>query len=243
MLTVRLLGPVQVISHQGPVDAGPARQRAVLAALAVEAGRPVPVPELIDRVWDERPPQRAQHTLQVYLSRIRAALAEADPQARILRRSCGYALEMGEGGVDMAVVRAQLDRARGRGVTAVEQGDALEHALQLWHGKPLADLQGRWASQTRQHWQQLRLQALIQWSRVRLATGGVDAVIGGLSAALADFPLAEPLWAAQMRALVAAQRRSEALTTYESARSRLADELGVDPGPELAELHRTILRG
>jgi DNA-binding SARP family transcriptional activator len=242
MLTVRMLGPIQVISHRGPVDTGPARQRCVLAALAVEEGRPVPIPALIDRVWDESPPQRAQHTLHVYLSRIRGILAEAEPSTRITRRSGGYALEIGNGRVDMAEVSAKLTVARRHGVTLAEQGDALERALQLWSGQPLADLQGRWAGQVREHWQQLRLEALIQWSQVRLAIGRFDTVLGSLSRAIADFPLAEPLWAAQIRALVAAQRRSEALVTYESARCRLADELGVDPGPELSELHRAILR-
>jgi DNA-binding MarR family transcriptional regulator len=87
------------------VDPGPARQRCVLAALAVEMGRPVPIPALIDRVWDGRPPQRARHTLQVYLSRIRGTLAEADPSVRISRRSGGYALEIGDGRIDMARVQ------------------------------------------------------------------------------------------------------------------------------------------
>jgi DNA-binding SARP family transcriptional activator len=242
MLTVRLLGPVQVLSARGPVDAGPARQRCVLAALAVEMGRPVPIPTLIDRVWDERPPQRAKHTLQVHLSRIRGMLAAADPEVRIVRRSGGYALELGSGGIDMASAQAELDRVHRRGSTPAEQGEALESALRLWQGPPLADLQGHWVEEVRQHWLQLRLEALIQWASVRLATGRVDAVLGVLSRAIIDFPLAEPLRAAQMRALAAAHRRAEALAAYESARSRLAADLGVGPGPELAALHLDLLR-
>ena len=243
MLTVCLLGPVQVFSARGPVDPGPARQRCVLAALAVEMGRPVPIPALIDRVWDGRPPQRARHTLQVYLSRIRGTLAEADPSVRISRRSGGYALEIGDGRIDMARVQAELARVQQRGATPTEQGDALEYALQLWQGPPLADLQGHWVEQTRQHWLQLRLDALIQWASVRLAAGRIDAVLGELSQAIIDFPLAEPLWAAKMRALAAAHRRAEALAAYESARRHLADKLGVEPGPELTALHLAILRG
>jgi DNA-binding SARP family transcriptional activator len=243
MLTVRLLGPVQILLDGSPVDAGPSRQRCVLAALAVETGRPVPVPALIDRVWDERPPQRAQHALQVYLSRIRSVLRAADAGALVSRRSGGYVLDIEDGRVDMAQAQAQLARARQHEATPAEQGDALEHALQLWQGLPLADLSGAWAAQIREHWQQVRLDALIQWAGVRLASGRIEAVLGGLSAAIIDFPLAEPLRAAQMRALVAAHRPAEALAAYESARSHLAGELGVDPGSELAALHRAILRG
>jgi DNA-binding SARP family transcriptional activator len=242
MLKLHLLGPVQVFSARGPVDPGPARQRCVLAALAVEMGRPVPIPALIDRVWDERPPQRAKHTLHVYLSRIRRMLADADPDARICRRSGGYALELGNGTLDMASLQAELGWARRSGATPAERCDALELALGLWQGPPLADLKGRWVEQVRQHWRQLFVDALIQWASVRLAAGRVDAVPGVLSQAILEFPLAEPLWAAQIRALAAAHRRAEALAAYEAARSRLADELGVGPGAELAALHLDILR-
>ncbi len=251
MIAVRLLGPVQIFSGQDFVDCGPARQRCVLAALAVDAGRPVPIPTLIDRVWDESPPQRAQHALQVYLSRIRGVLAEAGTEAEagsgasagISRRSGGYALELGGGRLDLAGVRAALALAARPGITPDVRGDALERALRLWEGLPLADLQGRWVDQARQQWRQLRLETLIRWAGARLESGRADEVIGALSGAIADFPLAEPLRAAQMRALVAAHRRAEALAAYESARAHLAEELGVDPGPELTVLHRDILRG
>jgi DNA-binding SARP family transcriptional activator/tetratricopeptide (TPR) repeat protein len=243
MLTVRLLGPIQVLSAGRPVDVGPVRQRCVLAALAVEPGRPVPVPALIDRVWDERPPQRAQHALHVYLSRIRSVLHGADNTVLVSRRCGGYALDIEDELVDVSRFRAQLARARPGGASAAEQGDALEGALQLWQGAPLADLPGAWAAQVREHWQRLRLDALIQWANARLATGQTEAVLSGLSAAVTEFPLAEPLRAAHMRALVAANRPAEALAVYESTRTRLAADLGVDPGPELSALHCAILRG
>ncbi|AGL19051.1 SARP family transcriptional regulator [Actinoplanes sp. N902-109] len=236
-----MLGPVQVLSARGAVDPGPARQRCVLAALAVDAGRPVPVPALIDRVWDDRPPQRARHTLQVHLSRLRTVLAAADPAARIVRRCGGYTLDLAAGHSDMGTVQALVRQARHPGTGLAEQGATLDRALQLWQGTPLAGLPGQWVEQVRQHWLHLRLDLLIRWAAAHLATGRVDAVLAGSSAALIDFPLAEPLWAVRMRALVAAQRRAEALALYESARRRLATELGVDPGPELAALHHALL--
>ena len=242
VISVQLLGPVQVTSPQGVIDAGPARQRCVLAALAVDAGHPVAAYTLIDRVWGEHPPQRARHTLDVYLSRLRSIFRRTGPAIRIVRRSGGYALDIEDGAVDMAEAEAALVRASQRGVPTAAQCDALESALKLWRGRPLADLQGSWADCVRDLWEQRRLDALIQWSRVRLTFGRFDAVLGGLASATMEFPLAEPLWAARMRALVAAERRSEALVMYESARSRLADELGIDPGPELTELHRALLR-
>jgi DNA-binding SARP family transcriptional activator len=241
MLTVRLLGPVELHSEGGPVDPGPMRQRLVLAALAAERCVPVQIPDLIHRVWDDRPPQRAQHTLQVYLSRIRAVLARADPTSRIVRRNGGYALNIAADRIDIDRVRTGIAVARGYAEPSA-RSDRLEKALRWWQGPPMADLQGRWVEQVRQYWLQLRLDALIEWAGLRLAAGDAGAVLGGLSHAAYDFPLAEPLWAARMRALVAVDRRAEALVVYEAARSRLADELGCDPGPELSGLHRAILR-
>lgn len=241
MLTLRLLGPVQVHSATGPVDPGPMLQRLVLAALAADRCVPVQIPDLIHRVWDDRPPQRAQHTLQVYLSRIRAVLAAADPDSRIVRRNGGYALDIEQGRIDIDRVRQGIAIARGVAEPAA-RSDCLERALCWWQGPPMADLQGRWVEQVRQYWLRLRLDALIEWASLRLAAGDAGAVLGGLSHAVDDFPLAEPLWAARMRALVAVDRRAEALVVYEAARARLADELGCDPGPELSNLHRAILR-
>jgi DNA-binding SARP family transcriptional activator len=243
MLTVRLLGSVQILSAGRPVDIGPVRQRCVLAALAVDAGRPVPVPALIDRVWAERPPQRAQHTLQVYLSRIRGALHQSAHSALVSRRNGGYALDIDNDQVDVLRFEKAFAEIRRSGAAPAEQGDALESALRLWQGQPLADLSGVWAAQVREYWQRRRLDALIHWANVRLSAGHIDAVLSGLAATTIEFPLAEPLRAAQMRALVAANRPAEALTAYESARTCLAAELGVDPGPELVALHRAILRG
>ena len=243
MLTVRLLGPVQILSAGRAVDLGPARQRCVLAALAIDAGRPVPIPVLIDRVWDERPPQRVQHTLQVYLSRIRGALRQSGHDALVSRRSGGYALDVDDDQVDILRFEKDLAAVRQGRTTTAEQCDALESALRLWQGQPLADLPGAWAAQVREYWQRRRLDALIHWANARLSTGHIDAVLSGLAAATIEFPLAEPLRAAQMRALVTANRPAEALAAYESARTCLAAELGVDPGPELSTLHRAVLRG
>lgn len=154
----------------------------------------------------------------------------------IVRRSGGYTLDIAAGSVDMARAEALLARARQGGITTAERADVLERAVQLWHGAPLADLEGCWAGHVRARWEQDRLDALIQWSRLRLTLGRFEAVLGGLDGATLDFPLSGPLWAARMRALVAVHRRSEALVVYESVRSRLADELGVDPGRELSDL-------
>src|SRR6266508_3549333 len=207
VMEFRLLGPVEVWTAAGPVDVGPSRQRAVLAALLVDAGRPVTVETVIDRVWGDTPPDRVRHTLYVYVARLRTALGSS----RLLNRSGGYVLAVDPGQVDLHVFRSQVARARAASCPEAERATLLRRALDLWRGTPLADVPGEWAAQVREGWRQQHLEAAVSWAQAALSAGAPGALVGPLVELSTEHPLAEPLVAALMRALHASGRRAEAL--------------------------------
>ncbi|WP_196444902.1 BTAD domain-containing putative transcriptional regulator [Planomonospora sp. ID67723] len=241
-----MLGPLELWTAGGPVDLGPPRQRAVWAAVAVDAPRPVPADTMIDRVWGEAPPERARHALQVYLARIRRVLERVDaggPQpARLTRRSGGYALDIEPDSVDAHRFRRLVGQARNQQCARTE-AELLRQALGLWRGVPLGGVEGDWAARVRQAWHRQHLDAAARWAHAELCLGDAAAVIDPISDLLLENPLAEPLVTVLMRALYAGGRIPEALGRYAEFRRRLADQLGLDPGDELRELHQTILRG
>jgi DNA-binding SARP family transcriptional activator/tetratricopeptide (TPR) repeat protein len=244
-MELRVLGPVELRVAGQAVEVGPTRQRTVLAALAVDAGRPVQVDALIDRVWSDAPPRHARHTLQVYLSRLRPVLAAADPAGTghvLVRRSGGYLLDIDPRTVDLHRFRYLVDQARNPAPAPTERVDLLRQALDLWAGPPLADLPGAWPARQREGWQLDRIDAALGWARLMMDLGQSHLVVDELIRLANEYPIAEPLVAALMRALCGTGQSAEALYRYDRIRRRLADELGVDPGPELQQLHAAILR-
>jgi DNA-binding SARP family transcriptional activator/tetratricopeptide (TPR) repeat protein len=245
MAEIRLLGAVEVRASGRTLDAGPPKQRAVLAVLAVHAGEPVSADTLIDRVWGDSPPGRARDALYVQVTRIRGLLGATlgDGQAMgLARRAGGYVLEVPPDDVDLHRFQRLVSRARDPSCDPAKRLELLRQAVSLWRGEPLAGVAGEWAARTRRGLQARRLDAVLAWARAELAAGNPKDLIGPLGAMLADNPLAEPLTAMQMRALVAAGRRAEALELFAATRQRLVDELGVEPGPELRDLHQETLR-
>jgi DNA-binding SARP family transcriptional activator len=256
LVEIRLLGPVQLREDAGELDAGPLQQRAVLAALAVDVGRPVMVATLVDRVWDQEPPAGARAALYSYISRLRrlmradqpGAPSHGDPVAggariRLVGRGSGYQLEVDPQMVDLHRFRRLLAAARGVGSDDAERAKLLGQALGLWSGPPMAEIPGQWAAQTRTGWQQERLDAAVQWADAELRLGRGSELIGPVRSLLVDHPLSEPLVVVLIRALVAAGREAEALDYYATTRARLGDELGVEPGHRLRAVHQALLRG
>lgn len=241
-MELRLLGPVEVHLGSEMLDAGPPQQRMVAAALAVDAGRLVTPPALIDRVWDDAPPA-ARQALHAHVARIRKMLAGADGQVRLAYRSGGYVLEVDPDRVDLLRFRKLVRRAMGAGVAESERASLIDAALRLWRGEPLAGASGQWATQVRQLWYRERLDAAMAWAHAVLRIGDPEGVVSRLQALVVEYPLAEHLTAMLMRALYAAGRNAEALGHYDDARRRLADELGASPGSQLQRVHSMILRG
>jgi DNA-binding SARP family transcriptional activator/tetratricopeptide (TPR) repeat protein len=233
----RLLGDVAALVDGHPVGLGPARQRCVLAALAVDVGRVVPVDRLTARVWGDEPPLRARVTLLNYLSRLRQVLG---PEA-IARRPGGYALEAGRSAVDLYRFHDLCARARDRGADDRQAVELLEQALGLWRGEALTGVSGDWATAERDrlHQERMRAEGDLVDGRLRLGHGGD--LVAGLSTRAAAFPHDERVAGQYMLALHRAGRTSDALEHYRQVRAHLVDRLGTDPGAALRHLHQRIL--
>ncbi|MFD9396222.1 BTAD domain-containing putative transcriptional regulator [Streptomyces sp. NPDC060000] len=247
MLQVRLLGPVELAGPERTIEVGPPQRRAVLAALAVDTGRPVEADVVIRRVWGTTPPEGARRSVYSHIARIRQICEQtAEPageRLRLLRRSGGYVLEAGREQVDVHRFRRLVGQARAERLPDPARASLLSEALGLWRGEPLSGLDGPWAERTREAWRRERVDATVHWARVQARLGDPASAVGPLSALLGEQPLVEPLAEALMRALYTAGRGSEALECYAAVRQRLAEELGTDPGTALREVHQLILRG
>ncbi|GAA2353365.1 AfsR/SARP family transcriptional regulator [Dactylosporangium salmoneum] len=238
----RLLGPVEAWSSTGRLDVGAPRQRTVLAALAVDAGRLVPMETLVDRVWADEPPDRVKHALYVYVARLRAVLRDGEEASPLVRRSGGYVLDVDPRTVDLHRFRDLVERSRDPHIDDGQRVAALREALDLWQGVPLADISGRWAEHQRDGWRQQRLDAAVAWAQAALRLGPAEPLIGPLSELAAEHPFAEPLATVLIRALHEAGHPAEALDRYARIRRRLLDELGTEPGAELRDLHMRLLQ-
>jgi DNA-binding SARP family transcriptional activator len=245
---IRLFGEVELRAAGHVLDMGAPRRQAVFAALVVDAGRPVAIETLIDRVWDENPPIEARNVLYSHLSRIRRLLGQAvdlggEPVVRLERRHAGYVLGIDPDLVDLHRFCRLVEYGCGSRCGDADRVGVLAEALGLWRGPPLAAVSGRWAAQVRSSWQERRLDGVVRWAEAVLRLDNPTAVITVLHDLVAEYPLVEPLEALLMRGLHAAGRGAEAIDRYATLRQRLADDLGTDPGPEIRALHEAILRG
>ncbi|GAA1696098.1 BTAD domain-containing putative transcriptional regulator [Kribbella yunnanensis] len=232
-----VLGEVEARTDGVTVELGTARQQVVLAVLLIEAGRSLPVDRLIERIWGDRPPQRAKESLYSYVSRLRTALVAAGGPA-IERSSTGYALIADPAVVDLHRFRQAVAEARDAGD---ERLPKLEYALAQWRGEAFASLDNEWLNQVRATLNEERLAAELDRDDLRLEAGRHAAMVADLSQRVAEHPLHERLAGQLMLALHLSGRQADALAQYQQARQRLADELGVQPGTALQRLHQRIL--
>ena len=240
MTEFRVLGPVEAWAGGRPLDAGTTKQQAVLVALLVDAPGPVSADTLVSRVWDDAPPDDARGTLYAYLSRIRRMLAGAAP-VRLVRRAGGYALDLDPDQVDLH--RATRLVAGARTGNDGQRAALLREALDLWTGEPLAGLGGAWLAGTRERLTQQRIDIAVRWAELELRRRNATTVVDTLRPLAGDHPRHEALAGALMHALHLGGRTAEALDRYTAIRRRLADDLGVDPGPGLRAIHQEVLRG
>ncbi|HEX6681234.1 MAG TPA: BTAD domain-containing putative transcriptional regulator [Candidatus Limnocylindrales bacterium] len=241
-----LLGPVRFWSAGRPFAAGQPRQSLVLAGLLADAGRLVTAEQLVDRVWGQDPPAGARRALHSHIARVRKALARAansgqQPPA-LLHLSGGYVLEVDPDLVDAHRFRRLVGEAAEVGRGDRERMALLRQAVALWRGEPLAGLPGQWASMFRSGWHGQRVQAAVAWAWAAQRAGDIEAVIAPLTDLTTEYPLAESLVAALMRVLHSTGRGAEALEYYTITRARMVSELGTEPGAELQEVHRLVLR-
>jgi predicted ATPase/DNA-binding SARP family transcriptional activator len=239
-----VLGPLAVWTDDGrPVVVAEVKVRALLADLLLHLGRPVSADRLIDDLWGDDLPVHPAGALQSKVSRLRQALENAEPGGGelVVFRSPGYLLQVDGDAVDERRFAALAGRA-GATEHPRDRVALLADALALWRGPPLADFaDAMFARAAIVRLEEQRLVALEDQAEARLALGEHSLLAGELGELVSLHPLRERLRAAQMLALYRAGRQAEAVTSYAELRGRLADDLGLDPGPALAALHQAIL--
>jgi predicted ATPase/DNA-binding SARP family transcriptional activator len=236
----RILGPLEVVDDGRTVTMSGARLRRLVVRLALDAGRPVPVRQLVDAVWPQDPPADTAGALQSLVSRLRRALGDG---TAVRQSPAGYALAVDPGVVDAHRFESLL-RQSASPPSAHEGTRLLQEALALWRGQPLDGADGaEYALGPAARLEDLRLDALSRRIDADLDETRAGTVVAELEDLVASHPLREQFTAQLMRALAATGRTAEALTAYERLRTTLADTLGTDPAPELQQLHVAMLRG
>src|SRR5437870_141207 len=226
----RILGPLEVVDADRSVSLGGGRQRALLALLLTNANEVVSTDRLVDQLWGAQPPKTALNTIQYYVSQLRKSLG-AD---RIATRPPGYVIRVEPG---------ELDLKRFEGLLEQDDVGAVREALALWRGPALADLAFEpFAQAETGRLEELRLAALERRVDLDLEDGRDAELVGELEGLIAQYPFRERLHGQLMLALYRGGRQAEALATYQAARERLVESLGLEPGPALQELERAILR-
>ncbi|WP_392545292.1 BTAD domain-containing putative transcriptional regulator [Oryzobacter telluris] len=243
-LDFRILGPVVVTVNQSPVTIATRRQRALLVLLLLKVGRVVPAERLIDQLWDGAPPPQAHVTLRSYVSNLRQTLAATGLGAALVTRGSGYMMDVPAGTIDATRLRTLTERGRDllRRGEPLEGYEALDEAVSLWAGDPLAEIADHEVAQSSiVELTQTYLGAAESRFEALLALGRHADALPGLEAFTADHPLREEPQALLMLALHRSGRAPEALELHRRFRASLQDELGIDPSPTMDALVQQIL--
>jgi predicted ATPase/DNA-binding SARP family transcriptional activator len=241
MLTVAVLGPVEILREGTPHAVRPGKTTEVLVRLALEAGELVRTERLIEDLWGDSGGTARRNTLQTKVSSLRRALAGV---ARVEGSDAGYTLWVPREEVDAFAVlslAAEVTARRAAGELA-EAAEASARALALFRGDLLRGAgDGSWTLAHRARYGEVRM-SLIEARLATLVAAGLAAdVIGELEALVIEHPLREGLWASLMRALYQSGRQADALATYRRVRTQMSEELGLDPGSELQALEQQVL--
>ncbi len=234
-----VLGPLAVWDAEGrPVKVPEVKVRALLADLLVHGGGPVPADRLIDDLWAGNPPGGSANTLQTKISQLRRVLG----REQVIREPTGYRLLFTDGALDATRFQELAERARAH-QEPVAQASLFAEALALWRGPAYADVaECLFARGEAARLEELRLGVVEDQAEVRLALGQHAALAAELTEPVARNPLRERLRMLHMRSLYRAGRQGDALRSFQQLRRRLAEELGVSPGPEVSALHEAMLR-
>jgi DNA-binding SARP family transcriptional activator/tetratricopeptide (TPR) repeat protein len=218
-------------------------ERTVLAVLLLDSGRIIPVTRLVDALWEQDPPKTAAKQVRNTVSRLRAVLDSHGWPAVIAGDGVGYRIDVSAQMLDAARFEAKVAAAGAAAADgrAGEAAQILRSALELWRGPLLDGLAGPVIDAAAVGWEERRRAAQDAYYQHMLALGRDRGITAELSALLADNPLRERTAAQLMLALYRCGRQADALKVYQDTRARLADELGLDPGPGLQDLHLQIL--
>jgi DNA-binding SARP family transcriptional activator/class 3 adenylate cyclase len=233
----RLLGPMEVSGDDAPLSLGGQKQKAVLAVLLLHAGQAVSVDRLVDALWGDDPPKTAATSLQNFVSQLRKALG-ADA---LVTQAPGYLLRIEPDELDVNRFTRLVSEASS--AAPAERTPILHEALGLWRGSPLADFTYQaFAQHEIRRLEDLRLSAVELEIDAELELGKHTEVVGELESLVTQNPLRERLRELLMLALYRSGRQAEALDVYQAVRRLLLEELGLEPGPQLQELQKAIIR-
>lgn len=246
-LRFTLLGPVRVWRGERELTLGPPQRKAVLATLLLRADQVVSASELVDAVWGESAPASVHGVVQTHVSMLRSVLEPERPrrgQSSVLRSiGNGYSLTVGSAGYDLREFEKTLEQARQHR----EEGnarDAVEwyaKTLAMWRGEPLSAIPGPGAVIERARLSEILLGVQEERLELMVALGRHTAAVTELSALTSAYPVRERLRALHMKALSRSGRRADALQVYTDTRRVMVDELGIEPGSELRDLHHRLL--
>lgn len=243
-LELRILGPLEVRLDGRPVAVTASKERALLALLVANPGRTLPVGQLAEDLWEGSPPESASAALRVHVSRLRRTLAAAGVEGILVTRPPGYLLDVPAQAVDAArfealVADARASLAAGRPNEAVA---GFRAALALWRGPALAEVaSSTFATAEAIRLEQSRLTAIEDCLAAELECGRHREVAAELESLVHEHVLRERLWELHLLALYRSGRQPDALRAFQDLRSRLGEELGLDPSPGLLDLERAIV--
>jgi predicted ATPase/DNA-binding SARP family transcriptional activator len=237
---IALLGPVELSQDGQRIRLNGSKQLALVALLALNAGRLLSADHIVDALWGDDEPGDPINALQHQISRLRAAVG----REQVSFQGSGYSLEIPPDAVD--VTRFEHLAAEGR--TGLRLGDSrvaattLRSALSLWRGPPLDGLASYpWVLAETARLENLRLDVIEDRLEAELALGLHAELLAELEALVASHPFRERLWSHLMLALYRSGRQADALQSYQAAARVLADGHGLDPGPALQHLQAAIL--
>jgi DNA-binding SARP family transcriptional activator/tetratricopeptide (TPR) repeat protein len=237
LVKIELLGPMRLTVAGRPVEVTAPRVRTLLAALAMAAGESVPIDRLAAAMWDGRLPADTRKAVQLYVVRLRAQL----DAGLIETTPAGYLLHAVPDDVDALRFVRVLDVAA---ADPTAERDRLVEALSLWRGMPFEDVGSRWLEvSSAPRLVERYLAGTERRIDLDLSDGRARELVAELAELTIRHPLRESLWVRRLMVLDRCGRRAEALALYESVRSRLAEQLGTDPGPELQSVHADLLAG
>jgi DNA-binding SARP family transcriptional activator len=238
-----LLGPLTLSVADNEHDLGGSRQRVVLAMLALNANRVVPVEQLIDAVWDSAPPATARAQIQICVSGLRRVLAGATDRAQIRTRAPGYLLEIAEDDLDATRFTSLVAAARSHvGANRVPEAvAALRSALSLWRGPALAGMNSELLRRSATRLDDARVVAIMDRIRLDLTLGRHEEIVGELFALVKEHPLRERLYEYLMLGLYRSGRQAEALEVCRRARATFMEDLGIELGESMRRVESAIL--
>lgn len=247
-MDIHILGPVGLGSRDGRLGLGSDKERLLLAALALDVGRPVALDALVDRLWDTGPPPaKARANVHTYVSRIRRAIRSATgpdgPAAALVYRTHTYTLRVQPEAVDWHRYLRLAERARTTSAEGddVRASELMRRAERLWAGEALAGLPGLWAERVRAGLAERRRGVATARIAIDLRLGRFAEAAAELTPLVDEHPGDETLVGQLMVALYASGRHADALLAHQALRRRLRDDFGTEPGEELTRIHRHIL--